>query len=111
LLSDVQGIISSIENVVAVAAGSEHSLALRNDGTVWAWGDNKQGQLSGSPSQGTPIPFAVSGLSNIREISAGSGFVVVRDSSQAIWVWGINYDGQLGNGGTQGSSTPLKVVF
>ena len=37
--------ISGLTGVKAVAAGNMHSLAVKSDGTVWAWGDNANGQL------------------------------------------------------------------
>jgi alpha-tubulin suppressor-like RCC1 family protein len=49
--------VSGLTNVMAIATGHYHSLALRSDGTVWAWGFSDEGQLGdGSPAMRlTPV--------------------------------------------------------
>src|SRR6185436_7581774 len=44
--------VLNLTGVVAIAGGAEHSLALRNDGTVWAWGSNRRGQLGNGVGDG-----------------------------------------------------------
>ena len=57
---------------LAIAAGQGHALALRSDGTVWAWGENAYGPL-GVPSVGlAEFPLRVAGLSNIVSMAAGA---------------------------------------
>ncbi|MDR3578342.1 MAG: dockerin type I domain-containing protein [Oryzomonas sp.] len=90
----------------AVAAGDEHSLALKSDGTVWAWGYNTYGQLgdtvldtnTGAPIAFTEVPVKVTNLTNIKAIAAGTGFSMALDTSGNVWTWGRNDSGQLGNG-------------
>ena len=76
----------------AVSAGNNHSLALRNDGTVWAWGSNNNGQLGiGTIDFGAhSTPVQVPGLTGVAAISAGnlSSFALKSDGS--IWAWGSN---------------------
>jgi uncharacterized repeat protein (TIGR01451 family) len=76
----------------AVAAGDLHSLALRNDGTVWAWGQNANGQLGNGMLESTShsTPLQVPGLTNVVAIAANnqSSFAVKSDGS--IWAWGSN---------------------
>jgi hypothetical protein len=48
--------------VTAIAAGDEFTLALRNDGTVWAWGDNSNGQSGDGHLDAQPNPSQVVGL-------------------------------------------------
>ena len=92
--------------VTKIAAGSSHSLALKQDGTVWAWGDNDQGQLgiNGGITASVPLAQPVAGLSNIKLIAAGGSFNVAVDNSDKIWVWGYNGFGQLG-------ISPTATVF
>jgi hypothetical protein len=52
-------------------AGSAHSVALKNDGTVWAWGENYTGQLGDATTTDRTMPVQVSGLSGIKAISVG----------------------------------------
>ena len=68
-----------LSNVVAIAGGDSHSLALKGDGTVWAWGANFYGQLGNNSTIGSLVPVAVdtsgpallSAVDRVVEISAG----------------------------------------
>lgn len=69
--------VTGLGGVVAVWAGPTHSLAVRNDGTVWGWGNNAQKQLGQSTGLQYSTPVQVPGLSNIIAVSGGawhSGF-------------------------------------
>jgi alpha-tubulin suppressor-like RCC1 family protein len=83
--------VEGLQDMISVAAGDDHSLALRKDGTVWAWGSNKYGQL-GIDSIGNQLkPVQVKGFTNIVTISAGMYESAVRDSSGQIWAWGRDH--------------------
>ncbi len=89
--------------VSAISAGSSHCLALMNDGTVWAWGNNAYGELGDGTHTSNPAPTQVTGLpANIVAIEAGNqcSFAVASDGT--IWGWGWDNSYQLG----LGSSTP-----
>jgi hypothetical protein len=58
--------------MTAIVAARQFSLALKSDGTVWAWGDNSYGQLSGVAASGSTTPIQVIGLSNIAAIGSGN---------------------------------------
>lgn len=100
--------------VIAIAAGSTHSLALCSDGTLAAWGYNIQGQLGDGGKTQSRVPVAVRTdgvLANrkIQSIAAGeeNSYVVCTDGTVAAW--GRNHNGQLGNGGFISSSVPVQV--
>jgi len=63
--------IPGMSNMVAVAAGYQHSLALKNDGTVWAWGDNWDGQLGIGSNIDQLKPVQIQGLRGIIALAAG----------------------------------------
>jgi len=91
---------SSLNNVVAITAGVFNSLAIKSDGTAWAWGYNRFGQAgNGSTSFAVPIPSLVPGLSNVTSIAAGYHSLATK-SDGTIWSWGYNYSGGLGLGTT-----------
>jgi len=48
-----------------------HSLALRSDGTVWAWGYNSHGQLGSRTTNNCNLPVLVPGLEGVTAIAAG----------------------------------------
>src|SRR5207302_1106137 len=69
--------VSGLTGVVAIAGGEFHSLAVKSGGTVWAWGENSEGELgNGSfttdPPYGSATPAPVSGLTNIVAIAGGA---------------------------------------
>ncbi len=93
-----------------LAGGSRHSLALRDDGTVWAWGNNQYGQLGNGSTESSLEPVEVGGLNGIVAIAAGADFSVALDEFGAVWVWGDNSAGQVA-GSTAGYETrPVRVT-
>ena len=105
--------ISGVSNVVNVAAGNAHVLALRADGTVWAWGYDVVGQLgvgglsspnyTNSPVQSLVITQAVA-------VSAGAEHNAALDVNGRVWTWGRGNSGRLGNGGTANVTTPTTLT-
>lgn len=95
---------------LAVSAGGGHALALRSDGTVWAWGTNNYGQLGVPSVASSEFPMQVAGLSNIVSVSAGGAHSLAVQSNGIVWAWGLNNDGQLGTSNFNNSLTPVQVV-
>jgi alpha-tubulin suppressor-like RCC1 family protein len=100
--------------VTAIAAGDLHGLALKSDGSVWAWGFNYYGQVgNGNSGNNVLAPVRVSGLNGVVAISAGHGsftsYAVKADGT--VWAWGYDGLGQLGNGTSDENahSLPVKV--
>ena len=91
--------VHQLTEVVAIAAGAYHALALRRDGTVWAWGLNWIGQLGDNTDQNRNKPVRIPGLSDILAIGAGEEFSFAIAADGRLWAWGDNYYGQLANGG------------
>ncbi|HET6993970.1 MAG TPA: hypothetical protein VFI06_03260 [Chitinophagaceae bacterium] len=89
--------IPALSGIRAIAAnGSIHSLALRNDGTIWAWGDNFYGQLGDGSYTERSIPAPLTSLTDVVYIGTGErhSFAIKNDGS--LWSWGWNGNGQLG---------------
>ena len=95
--------------ITGVSAGSQHSLALRSDGTVWAWGANDKGQLGNGTFDDSHSPVQVIGLSGITAISAGYNFNIALKNDGTVWAWGENTDSQLGDGNIANRMVPVKV--
>jgi alpha-tubulin suppressor-like RCC1 family protein len=90
-------------------SSQEHSCAIQNGG-VWCWGANWDGQLGNNSTTNSPIPVAVSGLaSGVMALASGDSHTCALTTAGAVWCWGNNADGQLGDGTTTNSSIPLAV--
>jgi hypothetical protein len=103
--------IIGLTGVVAIAAGDLHNLALREDGTVYAWGSNFTGQLgNGTYSSYYSFVQLVDNLTDVVAIAAGSAHSMVLKSDGTVWAWGSNTSGQLGNGTDQDSNIPVQAI-
>jgi alpha-tubulin suppressor-like RCC1 family protein len=103
--------IGAGHDVVQVAAGYDHSLAVRSDGTVWAWGANQYGQLGDANTAIHVVPGQVTGLTGITQVAAGVMSSLALRSDGTVWAWGANGAGQLGRGTiTDHEVTPARVA-
>ena len=109
-------LVSGLSDIVAIAAGWEHSLALSRSGIVYAWGSRSHGQLGdGVCETGKPDakPSKVSGLQNIVAIAAGGQHSLALSKDGTVYAWGNNWNGQLGGAksGREGHyASPRPVV-
>jgi Alpha-tubulin suppressor and related RCC1 domain-containing proteins len=92
-----------------VSAGYYHTLALKEDGTVWTWGYNGYGQLGDGTTTDSTVPSQVSGLTDVVSVAAGSHYSLAIKSDGTVWGWGNNNFGQLGDGSTTNRTTPVQV--
>jgi alpha-tubulin suppressor-like RCC1 family protein len=90
--------VTGLKFVTAVAAGGRHSLALRADGTVVAWGANGLGQLGDGSTTESSVPVPVQGLSGVTAIAAGGSHSLALLADGTVMAWGNNESGQLGIG-------------
>jgi len=98
-----------LSDVTAVAGGVSYAVALKSDGSVWAWGYNASGQLGDDSTDNSSTPVQVLNLSDVVAISAGGSHTVALKSNGSVWAWGYNAYGQLGDDSTDNSSTPVQV--
>jgi alpha-tubulin suppressor-like RCC1 family protein len=88
----------SDKNITAIATGAYHSLALSNDGKVYATGWNLYGELGLGNNNNINVFTLVISLSDITAIAAGDGYSLALASDGKVYATGYNYDGQLGLG-------------
>ena len=89
--------VQVLSGVKAVAAHF-HTLALKQDGTVWAWGRNGSGQLGDGTTIERQVPKQVAGLSNIVQVAASSFGSLALGGDGTVWVWGSVPGGLAGDG-------------
>jgi alpha-tubulin suppressor-like RCC1 family protein len=95
----------------AVEAGAHHTVALKTDGSLWAWGGNEFGQL-GIGAEGGPFssPQQVGADSDWQAVEAGTHHTVALKTDGTLWTWGKNTYSQLGSGTPGGSrKVPAQV--
>ena len=110
------GDVGYLTDIVDVAAGQHHSLALKRDGTVYAWGGNGYGQLGIATKDDHTVPYQVHGpndegyLTGIIEVAAGDYFSLALRDDGTVWAWGSNFVNQLGINQKGGTHTiPYQV--
>lgn len=100
-----------IDRVTDIAAGLAHVLALKDDGTVWAWGNNNYGQLGDGTTGDSGGLTRVKGLDHVKAVAAGLLYSVALKDDGTVWAWGYNNYGQLGSGAfTRCEPTPVRVT-
>lgn len=111
--------VAGLEDVTAIAAGSNHSLALLANGTVMAWGQGSSGELGDGtqPASSVPVPVCGAGeaapcsklLEGATAVSAGSHFSAALLHNGTVVSWGANGAGELGDGSLTASDVPVAV--
>jgi alpha-tubulin suppressor-like RCC1 family protein len=91
-----------------VRAGAFFALAVGWNGTVWAWGDNRAGELGDGTTTDRHEPVQVD-VSDVADIAAGSQHSLARRWDGTVVAWGDNARGQLGIGTTDATATPTAV--
>jgi len=79
--------VTGLADVVSIAAGAEHALAVTRDGHVWGWGSNGSSQLTGKPSEGRTTPAIVPGIADAVAVAAqgDASYALLRDGRVLGW--------------------------
>jgi alpha-tubulin suppressor-like RCC1 family protein len=86
-----------------------HSLVLKNDGTLYSFGENDFGQLGDGTTETRNKPVQVKGLANVIDFDTSNSHSAAVTSDGSVWVWGLNDYGQLNSGSRSEVLTPIKV--
>ncbi len=100
-------------NVVAVAAGGSHTLALGANGNLYSWGINPAGEIGNGTRNAQIVPTLISLPNNVTAtaIAAGNQWSLAIGADGNVYGWGYNAQGQLGNGTLTSSSVPTAVTL
>ncbi|SFI42528.1 Regulator of chromosome condensation (RCC1) repeat-containing protein [Paenibacillus sp. UNC496MF] len=99
--------VPNLNSVIAIASGQDHNLAVKSDGTVWAWGDNKFGALGDGSTEARNTPVQVQSLDSVIHVSIGNTHSLALKGT--VWAWGSNGGGELGDGSNIYRNTPVQV--
>lgn len=103
-----------LSDVAAIACGALHTVVVKHDGTVWAWGSNSNGQLGSDElySRENAVQVMAYGsvpLDNVVAVACGQFFTLALKNDGTVWAWGENITGQLGNGTFVDQYSPVQV--
>jgi alpha-tubulin suppressor-like RCC1 family protein len=98
--------VPGVTAIIQLAAGDNHSLALRSDGTVLSWGRNDYGELGNGTTTSRSTPGPVPGLTGIIQVAAAGDVSYALRSDGTLYAWG---GGILGIGSNRVNSAPVTV--
>ena len=92
------------------ACGWNHTVALEEDGSLWAWGANGEGEIGqGNFTNSYSTPTRIGADTNWTEICAGMIHNLALKNDGSLWAWGDNGFSQLGDGTTNNRSVPTRL--
>ncbi|MBU2600557.1 MAG: cell wall-binding repeat-containing protein [Actinobacteria bacterium] len=118
---DLVGLPAALEGVVrglfapasltwsAIQGGSRHTLALRGDGSMWAWGNNGSGRLGDGTTTSRKTPRRIGFDTDWKALGAGEAHSLAIKTDGSLWAWGSNGSGRLGDGTTTTRKTPTRI--
>lgn len=104
-----------LSGIIQISGGYAHAIALKSDGSVWAWGDNTNGELGDSTTTNRLTPVQVHGLLNIgflsgvTKIAAGQQFNLALIAGGNVLAWGLDTNGELGDNSIADKHIPVQV--
>jgi len=104
--------VSGLDQISEVSCrwSNAHSLAIKHDGSLWAWGSNIYGNLGIDSTSSVTAPVQVPGISNVVKAKAGVWHSVVVTSDGGVWAWGLNDYGQLMDGTRTDRYLPVRAT-
>ena len=101
--------IGSDTDWISVSAGSEHTIALKADGSLWAWGSNVLGQVGNGGQSNVSMATRIGMDNDWVTIAAGDFHNLAIKEDGSLWSWGYNEYGQLGDGTKTDRRTPVRI--
>lgn len=92
-----------------IFSSNNHTLAIKTNGTLWAWGRNNEGQIGNGTTINQLTPMQIGTDTDWIAVGTGDYNSIALKSNGTIWTWGKNEYGQLGNGTLNSSYVPQQV--
>jgi alpha-tubulin suppressor-like RCC1 family protein len=105
----VPTLVTALVEVKQVAAGFDHTCALKTDGSVWCWGSNETGQLGDATTRNRTSPVLVTSLNRATQIAAGQGQTCAVTTDGTVWCWGLGYGPPNDSGSTRFSAVAVQM--
>lgn len=104
--------VSSPATFTAMSAGGFHALAIKSDGSLWAWGLNDRGQLGVGDRKNRPSPTRVGSANDWVAVAASTvwSHSAAQKADGSWWIWGFNANGQLGQVDLIDRLAPVQVA-
>lgn len=94
---------------VAQGTGASHTLSIKTDGTLWAWGLNNHGQLGDNTRVTKSSPIQIGALTSWTKVALGGGHTIAVRNNNTLWTWGNGDYGRLGHNNIISRSSPTQV--
>ena len=102
-------LVPSVPSGASLAAGSYHTVTIKTDSTLWAWGLNDYGQLGDGTNENKNSPIQIGAETNWASVAAGEAHTVAVKTDGTLWAWGYNDYGQLGDGTNSSKNSPVQI--
>ena len=89
--------------------GRDHTLGIKQDGSLYAWGRNQKGQLGDGTLLDRTTPTVIGSSKIWKKVVAGEYHAIGLQTDGTLWAWGLNLNGQLGTGNSADSNVPIAV--
>ena len=107
------GSLSNWQNTT-LNASTHHIMFIKNNGSLWGWGNNSYGQLGISSTTGYSSPIQIGALNNWAQVTTGDAnnsgaYTLAVKTDGTLWAWGQGTNGALGTGSTSHYSSPVQI--
>ena len=100
---------SIIYAILSASVGSSHSIVIKEDGSLWAWGSNLFGELGDNTTTDRRTPVRIGTDNNWTSVSAAANYTIAIRTDGSLWAWGYNGFGHLGDNTTTNRHAPVRI--